>query len=222
MDELELRRRLFADPKQALPNPSEHTERLQRELQQFDGELLKAMQVPVPQGLAERLLFQKKQPSYRRYAMAASIALLSLLSFWGLQQQRYSSNIAEHALAHIRHEVAAFQSNENLPLIEVNELLAELGGQFKAASGTIRYARFCDFEGTRSLHLVIATEDGLYTVFVLPKQHTLEGFADFSDQDFAGLTTRLAKADVVVVASHQQPLQPFMQKLVKEIQFANS
>jgi hypothetical protein len=36
------------------------------------------------------------------------------------------------------------------------------------------------------------------------------------------MTTRLAKADVVVVASHQQQLHPFMQKLVKEIQFANS
>ncbi len=222
MDELELRRRLFADPKQVLVNPSEQTEKLQRELQQLDSDLCKALQVPVPPGLADRLLFQKKQPNYRRFALAASIALVSLMSFWGLQQQQYSVNLGEHALAHIRHEVRAFQSNESLPLPAVNELLAEFGGHLQEASGTVRYARFCDFEGTRSLHLVFDTEEGLFTVFVLPKHHELQGSGEFADQDFAGLTTQLAKADVVVVASHLQQLQPFMQKLVKQIQFAHS
>ena len=54
---------------------------------------------------------------------------------------------------------------------EVNALLASFDGKLSGFEQQIRYARFCNFRGVRSLHLVLDTKDGPVTVFVLPKDH---------------------------------------------------
>ncbi len=219
MDELEIRRRLLANPQDAIGDLSAQDRQLQAELLELDKELIKALQVPVPAALADRLLFNQPRRRYWPLAMAASLVLVSLLSFQLYNFNNRADNIGLQALHHVRHELAALQSTAEIPLDEVNQLLAEVGGNLTTGGYPVRYARFCDFEGTRSLHLVFAKEDGLVTVFVVPKNHGLKPSAEFSDPQFFGKSQQLAQAEIVMVATQQQLLDPFAKTLMEKMQF---
>lgn len=219
MDELEIRRRLLANPQDAVDNLSSSDRLLQTELLELDKELTKALQIPVPSDLADRLLFNQPRRRYWPLALAASVALVSLLSFQAYDLNNRADNIGLKALHHVRHELAALQSTTDIPLSEVNQLLAEVGGNLTTGGYPVRYARFCDFEGTRSLHLVFAKEDGLVTVFVVPKNHGLKPSPEFSDPQFFGKSQQFAQAEIVMVATQQQLLDPFAKTLMEKMRF---
>jgi len=233
MDELEFRRRLLSNPatnddeviRQLAADPDK--QRLQHELLLLDQQLKASLAVAVPADLADRLmlsqsLLEHKKNRQRRWylAMAASVLLVA-----GLVHQRdhlYPSpdDVAGHALAHVYHEMKHLEDHNTLVDIStVNLLLADLGGQLNTWPGTIRYARFCDFQGTRSLHLIFNTAQGPVTVFVLPKNHGLQQHGDFNDAQFHGYNIQLAKADLVFVAGKNQPLAAVATTLQQQLQF---
>jgi len=233
MDELEFRRRLLSNPatnddeviRQLAADPDK--QRLQHELLLLDQQLKASLAVPVPADLADRLmlsqsLLEHKKIRQRRWvlAMAASVLLVA-----GLVHQRdhlypWPEDMAGHALAHVHHEMKHLEDHNTLVDIStVNLLLADLGGQLNTWPGTIRYARFCDFQGTRSLHLIFNTAQGPVTVFVLPKNHGLQQHGDFNDAQFHGHNIQLAKADLVVVAGKNQPLAAVTTTLQQQLQF---
>ena len=63
MDELEIRRRLLANPQESINDLSAKDRQLQTELIELDKELAKALQISVPTDLADRLMFNKTTPS---------------------------------------------------------------------------------------------------------------------------------------------------------------
>lgn len=219
MDELEIRRRLLANPQESINDLSAKDRQLQTELIELDKELAKALQISVPTDLADRLMFNKPRRRYWPFAIAASIALVSLLSFQIVQRSHRADNIGLQALHHVRHEIFALQATDEISLTEVNQLLAEVGGNLTSVGYPVRYARFCDFEGTRSLHLVFAKEDGMVTVFVVPKNHGLKPSPEFSDPQFFGKSQEVATAEIVMVATQQQLLDPFAKTLLEKIKF---
>lgn len=219
MDELEIRRRLLANPQDTMAHLSEQDRLLQSELQAFDMQLTRALQIPVPSELEHRLLFNQPRRRLLPWVMAASLALVSVLGIQQFQHTQRADNLGLQALHHVRHELGAFQSTAEIPLEEVNQLLAEVGGNLAADAYPVRYARFCDFEGTRSLHLVFAKEDGLVTVFVVPNGHGLKRSPAFSDPQFFGKSQQLAQAEIVMVASQQQLLDPFAKTLMEKMNF---
>lgn len=233
MDELEFRRRLLSNPattddeiiRQLAADPDK--QRLQHELLLLDQHIKASLAVPVPNDLADRLLLsqgllQHKKIRQRRFwlSMAASLVLVA-----GLVHQRdhlypWPDDVAGHALAHVYHEAKQLEDHHSrVDLAKVNLLLADLGGQLSAWPGTIRYASFCHFQGTRSLHLIFNTEQGPVTVFVLPKDHGLQQGSDFSDAQFHGHNMQLAKADLVLVAANNQSLSGIATTLQQQLQF---
>ena len=233
MDELEFRRRLLSNPAtnddeviRQLAADSDK-QRLQHELLLLDQQIKASLAVPVPTDLADRLLLsqgllQHKKIRQRRWwlGMAASLVLVA-----GLVHQRdhlypWPDDIAGHALAHVYHEISELEaSNTLVDLHQVNLLLADFGGQLSTWPGTIRYASFCHFQGTRSLHLIVNTEQGPVTVFVLPKNHGLQQQGDFGDEQFHGHNLQLAKADLVLVAGKNQSLSGIATTLQQQLQF---
>lgn len=233
MDELEFRRRLLSNPathddeviRQVAADSDK--QRLQHELLLLDQQIKASLAVPVPADLADRLLLSQglmehKKIQQRRWwlGMAASLMLVA-----GLVHQRdhlypWPDDVAGHALAHVYHEVTQLKDNDTrIDLARVNLLLAELGGQLTSWPGTIRFARFCNFQGTRSLHLIFNTAQGPVTVFVLPKNHGLQTDSDFSDAQFHGHNMQLAKADLVLVAGKNQSLSAVATTLQQQMQF---
>ncbi len=233
MDELEFRRRLLSDPatcddlviQQLAIDPDK--QRLQQELLLLDEQLKRSMAVAVPADLADRLLLNQSLRHHQKtrqrqwwFGLAASLALVA-----GLVQHRdqfypWQDDLAGHALAHVYHEANMLINNSaSIELSNVNQLLADLGGHLQSWPGTIRYASFCTFQGTRSLHLIFNTQQGPVTVFILPKNHGLPGRDSFSDPLFHGQSMQLAKADVVLVAGLDQPLTAVAASLQQQLQF---
>ena len=193
------------------------------ELQQQQRELDDALQVPVPPMLAERLLQIPQQKSGRNWftplALAASIALVSVLGMQ-LYQTGYATNLGSHALAHVYHEHGYLQQHAQMqPLAAVNLKLADFSASLQDWQDEIIYARYCDFQGVRSLHLAVKTATGYATVFVVPKDAEL-GFSEaFADEKYQGITLAMRNANVVVVSDNPADLQQLPSKIRQKLIF---
>lgn len=231
MDNTELRRILLANPFSKHPEllaalaQDADLQLFARELQQQQQELEDALQVPVPPMLAERLLQIPQQQKPRRnwftpLALAASIALVSVLSVQ-LYQGSFATDLGSHALAHVYHEHDYLQQHAQMqPLDEVNLKLADFSASLQDWQDEIIYARYCTFQGVRSLHLAVKTASGYATIFVVPKDAELKFIDQFSDQQYQGLTLAMANANVIVVSDNAADLQQLPQKLTQKLIFS--
>lgn len=235
MDNSELQRMLLADPYSQHPavlkamTEDEQLRQFAEQLRQQEAELLDALQTPVPPMLAEKLLQlpmqQKKDKKVRDWlaplALAASVALVSVL---GVQfyQNADATNLGSHALAHIYHEHEYLMRHAAAqPLEEVNVKLADFSASLQDDwQDEIIYARYCTFQGVRSLHLAVKTADGYATVFVVPKEAELSFVKDFNDSRYQGVTLAMAKANVVVVSENSNDLKALPKKLTDKLIFS--
>lgn len=234
MDELEIRRRLLTDPHSRDPKlqqqiaQSSSLQQYQQELQQLDQKVQQNLQCPVPADLADRILLaqhvntfaQKKQRQKRLYLMAAAVFAIALLAPQLYQQLYWPQQLGEHSLAHVYHELDALnQPTTPLDVNEVNQLLASFGAEFIDLHGTISYARFCDFQGQQSLHLIVHTAQGPMTVFVLPPEHPVHLEQQFQDERFHGQSVQVGQRAFVVVAAKQVNLTPMVEKVTQTLRF---
>ncbi|KZN30353.1 DUF3379 family protein [Pseudoalteromonas luteoviolacea] len=230
MDDLEFRRRLFADPndeqlaQEAKGDPEK--QRLVDEAQDFDTMLGDAFKVPVPSDLQAKLLAQvEEEPKpvtssnvvniawYRRFsvpiASAASVMLAVLVYFSSAVHAPLHAG--EHALEHVYYEESALRLNKEVTLQVVNEKLAMLGGKLEAMPGKVTYATFCNFKGQRSLHLIFQSEHGPMTVFIVPSDSNdyRDGKSHFNDERFAGSINKGKYADTILVANVGTPIEKY-------------
>ncbi|GAB2935096.1 DUF3379 family protein [Rheinheimera gaetbuli] len=231
MDNTELRRILLANPFSKHPEllaalaKDADLQLFAHELQQQQQELEDALQVPVPPMLAERLLQIPQQHQPRRnwftpLALAASIALVSVLGVQ-LYQGSFAADLGSHALAHVYHEHDFLLRHATTqPLDEVNLKLADFSASLQDWQDEIIYARYCTFQGVRSLHLAVKTASGYATVFIVPKDAELAFSSQFSDQQYQGLTLAMANANVIVVSDNAADLQQLPQKLTQKLIFS--
>lgn len=172
-------------------------------------------------------------------ATAASLVLLSglwLSSAGWSPWYNHEQNLARHTFAHIYHELDALSTTSSIERATVNQMLQDwqLALHDDASNQrlvqqdhqtyAVQYARFCDFAGVRSLHLVFSTPQGPITVFLLPSTHTLDGDHQFSDARFHGQRVLIAKAnhptatDMVVVGAKAIPLDPIIRQIQQQLQ----
>jgi len=235
MDELEVRRRVLTDPyrlsaevQQALESNAE-LQAFHRQVLQQDQQLQQALQQPVPLALQQRLLLvpnQQKQQQQKRFyqnvlGLAASVAFVAGFAlnwsfFWYGHQQ-----LGENSLAHVYHEEPYVKGLATpISMQEVNAKLASFNAQMAGDGLPVVYANFCNFRGTRSLHLVLETEQGQLTVFVVPRDADLSFDAEFADDKYHGRSVMLDKALLVLVAEQSETLQQEQQQLMKQLVFS--
>ncbi|MFC3033997.1 DUF3379 family protein [Pseudoalteromonas fenneropenaei] len=229
MDELEFRRRLYADPtdREVHDYAKNHPEAQAQldDMLAFEQSLQSALQVPVPEGLAERILAhthaaENPEPAavvakvswYRRhiapFAMAASVLIATTAYLFSATQAPVHAS--EYALSHIYHELGSFKRTDAISLQLVNEKLATLGAKLQDLPGKVTYVTFCDYKGKRSLHLVYQSPQGPVTVFVVPKQDSFgETAREFQDERFVGKINTGDKADTILVANLNAPIELF-------------
>ena len=176
MDDLQFRRQAYGDPNNQsddfLQHMASHPDdaKLVKELKALDTQLTQALNIAVPDDLAEKLLLRQQLNQHRqsqkrtRYlmAMAASIAFIVGVSFSML---RFTPiDLSEHALAHVYHETKALQIEQDIGFNDVNFKLASMSGlqqsKFIQQPGRVFYTAYCDFQGVKSLHLVMQDENG--------------------------------------------------------------
>lgn len=203
-------------------------QQLQRQLLLDQARIKQAFTFNIPDSLELKLLRQQmlltQQTLKKRFAgaiaLAASVAFIAGLTLNWFNYGYPQMTLGEHALAHVYHEAPYLdQMLTPQPLTQVNAKLASFGAELTEWSDTIVYANFCDFRGTRSLHLVMQTEHGLATVFIVPDDNNLKFEHHFADNTYRGRSLAFKNADLVVVSENEDDLRQLPAKLEQQLKF---
>ena len=217
MDNKQFLQRLLSDPFAAQGHTETDAQRraLIQKVQQQEQQLRQTIEVPVPPELLTRLLEQQRRLEANetstkppkaandarwKLAIAASVAFAVgfSINIWRSPGQQ---DLGQYALAHVRSEMPMVEKMlMPQPLEGVNAKLAAYDLQLQDFAEPIMFANFCDFNGTKSLHLVMKTEQGFVTVFVVPADAELEYVEQFKDPQYAGTSMQFKTANVVVVS----------------------
>ena len=164
MNCLEFRREKLADPRRVSPEADTHLNDcaacrgFAAEINDNEAQLAAALAVPVPEGLAERIVLRRKtgapvfaKASPRLWAMAAAVLLT--LTF-GFQQWNEPASFTTTRLA----DPQLFRT-----------VMHNFGGELQGSLGRVRYMKLCPVPEGTGWHIVFETEDGqLATLILIP------------------------------------------------------
>ncbi|MCG9696286.1 DUF3379 family protein [Shewanella sp. Isolate11] len=229
MDELTFRREAYANPHNqqaeflAAMQASDQRVTFVNDLKQLDKQLEAAMKVELPEGLEAKLLLNQQLHRHQQQrrkigfvvTLAASIAFIAGIGFSLLRLSPV--DLGQHALAHVYHEVKAMQSEQNISFNSINTQLASLSGlnhaHFTQQPGRVLYSSYCDFQGVRSLHLVMQTEQGKVSVFIVPKEQRMTLAPSFADKRYQGMGFNADNAYLVLVAENKNELSDVKEEI---------
>ncbi|WP_440875533.1 DUF3379 family protein [Thalassotalea sp. PLHSN55] len=236
MDDLEFRRRLFAEPQskdadlQQAKQSSASRQKISQEMEALDNQIAAALNVDVPSDLSERLILRQtlashqhnKRKSRIHLALAASVALVVGLSVNTFMFSSAHNNLGDYALAHTYHEVDHFTNNDiaNVSLTSLNEKMASFGGSFTNTMGELIFADFCRFDGMKSLHLIFKGEHSPVNVYVVPENEDMRFIANFSDQQFKGQSIKYQGRNVIIVGDKAESLGQWQNTIDSNIQWS--
>lgn len=181
MDELEFRRRIMSDPKdrdsdilEAMKS-NDANGKFADDILDLDAQIAKAMNVDVPEDLADRILFNQTsstesnvvRPNFakRAMAMAASIAfvfglLVGQVNWGNIVVSPAQASLADTAIKHVIDEKPFVQNlDENVASSQINAKMMpfdhQLGENFPYH---VYYLNHCGFGKSNALHMVFRGE----------------------------------------------------------------
>jgi hypothetical protein len=190
MNCLEFRREKLAEPRHSSAAARAHAQEcpkcavFSRSVDEGEAELLRAMTVSVPEGLADRVLLRSGRanfPAWRGWALAASVVLgVGLASiFFGAPP---SDAYARLAVTHVIDEPESFTTEYHSDAHSVAVALRSVGASVRAPLGKVRYVKLCPWEnGTAAWHLVFETPQGLATLIVVADERVRSKSDTFVD-----------------------------------------
>lgn len=200
MDELEFRRRIMSDPKQrdsdiaTAISASETNSKFAEEILDLDNQIAKAMNVDVPEDLADRILFNQSsttesnivRPNFARkaMAMAASVAFMAGLLVgqinWGnVVVSPAQASLVDTAMQHVVDEMPFIDAlDEKVSMDQINAKMEPFDHQFgEHFPYHVYYLNHCGFGKSNAVHMVFQGEHGKVTLF-------LTGIASDKDLNF--------------------------------------
>ena len=177
MNCLDFRRHIYANPRMADDACQAHAAEcaacrdfLEKQREQ-DAELFAALQVPPPDGLADRILVARGlRPARRRWLLAAAASVVAGVGSVALFRSWIARDpLGEEAIEHVAHEPQAFTTIHTVGNDFLPALLARQGLRTAAALGQVSYTRVCPMAGRTAQHLVLRTAQGPVTMFLLPE-----------------------------------------------------
>lgn len=229
MDELNFRRRIYSNPNDNCPEvQSACTDpakaEFKKDVLRLDRKLKEALHVMPPNHLADKILLNqslanKRRPSVKLkwgLAMAACLTLFSLsfLNKFGIGKDY--QDIGAVALAHVHSESEHQTDNIDYSLADINTKLAEFGFSVPNQFAKINFANVCYFAGVKSLHLVLESDSGPVTVFLMPKNDQFAFTAKFEDNLYKGAVSQLSPANVIVVSDSHDNSKLWQQKIADQ------
>jgi len=185
MNCLEFRRLKLADPRHLASDARGHMsgcatcQTFSVEVGEVEEHLATALDVPVPDGLAERIILRRKTGarlggksglSPRLLALAATI-LLTVGVMFNWSQDYTSQDYAQLAIKHVLHEPEALTKTRDVDPAYLRTVMHNFGGTLEAPLGRVRYMTLCPVAGGTGWHIVFETEQGtLATLILVPTQ----------------------------------------------------
>ncbi|WP_076408784.1 DUF3379 domain-containing protein [Shewanella sp. UCD-KL12] len=222
MDELKFRRQAYGEPNNkdedflAAMHAAPEREAFVNDLKKLDSKLEQALKVDVPEDLAAKLLLNQQLHQHQAQrrksgftlALVASVAFIAGISFTLLRMSPV--DLGQHALTHVYHETGALTSDDNVSFDEVNFQLASMNSlgsaKFTQQPGQVYYSTFCDFQGVKSLHLVMQGEQGKVTLFIVPVESRMVLEQSFADNKYKGYGFETDNAYMLLVGEDDKDL----------------
>ncbi len=231
MDELEFKRRQLSDPDAVINELRNqlnlsHAEREQlKQLEDFEADLAAAVEVKVPEQLAEKILLNtdmhkpaKKRFTIKRFmAMAASVGVVSFLAL-RLLLFTPSSAVAQDALGHLYHDIQHLGENQLDAGNRMQRAMKAVGMSHELSLKELTFAGNCHIGKRPGVHLVININSHAYTVFLLPSLE-VEKAESFSDDNFHGKIVSINEGGLIVIGMKNSELKSVVDSLKHK--FAN-
>ena len=185
MDCLEFRRRLAAEPQSRDAGLQAHRQACAacsaawERAQQGESELLAALQVAVPTGLAERVLLaqatgaNRQHLRRRRVALALAASLLLGVVGGGLFWRRQDAHsLPALAVAHMPEEIHSLDLTRPISAQAINEGFAVRGLHLRGPlPGNVTYVHDCPVGPYLTVHLVNRVDNTPVAVLYVPGEH---------------------------------------------------
>jgi len=209
MNCLDFRRGVFANPRSLDEAALAHTKECatcrefldrQREL---DSDLYDALQVPAPDGLADRILVARGvRPAPRRWpwAIAASVVLAVAVGF-AFRTYLDVDPLGQEAIQHVALEPQSFTEIDTVGNDFLPAILAKQGLKAAVALGQVTYTRICPMNGRTARHLVIRTAEGPVSLFLMPDDPKQRHRSLTEKGGMAAITMPARQGSIAIVAS---------------------
>jgi anti-sigma factor RsiW len=213
MNCLEFRRRLAVEPKCDASEFVAHRDACPRcaeahaRAQQFETSVARALAVPVPADLADRILLHQtteaRQDRHRgggfaglwRIAAALLVAV-GVFSLWSVSTP--ATALPDLAVAHLAHEPYAFNARGTVSAEEVRALFRARGVVLAADPSTVNYLQLCKLGSAYTLHMVVQEADGPVTVYYVIGRREAERSV-FERQGMKGRAIPLGEGTLVLL-----------------------
>ena len=230
MDDLEFRRRLLSEP--TLRNheindaikKSETNRKFADEVLSLDAQIEQAMNVDVPEDLADKILFNHSTRSKKRtfskqmMAMAASVAfaaglLLGQINWTPLLVNQAQASLADTAVEHVVHEAPFINKlDEQVSSTQINAKLQPFAYQFtQTFPYHVYYLNHCGFGTSNALHMVFKGERGRVTLFVTNIE-TEQAF-DFNKDGMSGVVIPIDNSSMILLGEEEEDIHKISSKL---------
>jgi len=216
MDCLEFRRLLGTDPRIAGAAAREHLESCPRcrdayaRAHAFEGRLSQALAVPVPEGLADRVLLnqltgeRQRRATGFRYGWIALAAAASLALAIGLvQRQRASAaSIPDLVVAHVNGEEKPMLALRT-PVAsgEVKDAFTNRGVHLASVPEGVSYVAECPVGKYPTVHMVMPRDNQPVSVLYFPN-YRVAAAQDFTRGTQHGREVRVADGTLVMLAEN--------------------
>ncbi len=236
MDELELRRRCYAQPTDRDPefrawlddNPAAHE--TAHKAAQFDQRLSFAMNQPrVPEGLSGRILLNTAMQARKRrrrriftsLALAASVVLSATLVLTPAPHP--AATVSDMALSHVYGEIGKLETaNQVVNQTTLRGMFESMGGELQGTLEQVRFAYLCPTPHGRGLHMIADTEAGRVTVLYLPETTVDPARVQFADARFVGQTMATNGAGTLnVIGENREAVSIMRSRLSRQVQWRN-
>lgn len=214
MDCLEFRRRLGAEPHARDPQMLSHREDCPScaaawdKAQRFERDLHAALDVPLPQGLAERVLLAQATGEHQRHVrrrhVALSLAASLLIALGGgglLWRQAQARALPALAVAHMPGEIDALQLTRPLA---PNAVAVAFAARHAPLRGPLpqdtTYVHDCDVGPYHTVHLV-SRPDGQPVVVLYVPEKQAAGRRDFQRNGWLGREVPLEHGTLVMLTN---------------------
>lgn len=195
MNCLEFRRLALANPQHPGPTALEHEATCQEcahfylDLRRREEDLYQALAIPVPEGLADRILLQTRPRlldqvrSVRVWlpALAAALVLalgLNLMIPRGMSPETLAAGV----IAHVRHEPEVLAAEQSVPMAKLVRAFARSGGDLTSEPAQVSYAGRCPLPGGgHGEHIVLKTPQGKVTLILMPSKPVTAALRLFKD-----------------------------------------
>ncbi|CAK4067178.1 MULTISPECIES: DUF3379 domain-containing protein [Vibrio] len=221
MDDLEFRRRIMSDPKcrdselNAAIKESESNAKFADEILDLDAQIAKAMNVDVPEDLADRILFNQTsnvkednvvRPNFARraMAMAASVAFVAGLLVgqvnWGnIVVSPAQASLASTAIKHVVDEKPFVNHlDEQVKSSQINAKMVPFSHSLSAHFPYhVYYLNHCGFGESNALHMVFRGEKGKVTLFLTGI--AANDVSEFAEDGMVGIIEPMGEVSLILV-----------------------